>query len=65
MLNVNALKAEMVKNGYNQSSLAEALGMSSRTLYSRLQTGDFGAIEIKKMIDLLNIEDPVAIFFAE
>ena len=65
MLNVNALKAEMVKNNYTQASLAEALGMSPRTFYNRLQTGDFGAIEIKKMIDLMNIKEPVPIFFAE
>lgn len=63
MLNVNALKAEMVKNGYTQSSLAEALGMSPRTFYNRLKTGDFGAVEIKQMIDILHLEEPISIFF--
>ena len=65
MLNVNLLKAEMVKNGYTQYSLAEALGMSQRTFYSRLKTGDFGALEIGRMINLLHLESPMDIFFAE
>lgn len=65
MLNKNALRAKMVENGYNQSSLSEALGISSKTFYNRMQTGDFGAVEIKKMIELLNIQNPIEIFFAD
>lgn len=65
MLNVNALKAEMVRNGYTQTTLAQALGMSSRTFYNRMKTGDFGALEIKKMIDILHLEEPLSIFFGK
>ena len=66
MLDVNAFKAEMARNGYTQNSLAEALGMSPRTFYNRVKTGDFGALEIKTMIKLLNLKAPtaMAIFFA-
>ena len=65
MLNVNALRAEMVKNGYNQQTMAQELGITSRTFGTRLKTGDFGANEIEVMINKLNLSDPMSIFFAE
>ena len=64
MLDVNALKAEMVRQGYTQSSLAEALGITSRTFTNRLKSGDFGSKEIEMLIDLLKLKDPMSIFFA-
>lgn len=64
MLNVNALKAEMVRNGYTQSALARELGMTPRTFSTRLKTGDFGRIEMDIMIDVLKLKDPMSIFFA-
>ena len=64
MLDVNALKAEMVRNGYNQESIARALGMTPRTFSTRLKTGDFCSKEIEIMIDILNLKDPMRIFFA-
>ena len=65
MFDAKALKAEMVRNGYTQKSLSEALGMSTRTFYSRLKTGDFGTVEISKMIKLLNLKNPFDIFFGD
>lgn len=64
MLDVNALKAEMVRNGYTQATLASELGMTSRTFYTRLKTGDFGRIEMDIMIKILKLKDPMSIFFA-
>lgn len=64
MLNVNALKAEMVRHGYNQQTMAQELGITSRTFGTRLKTGDFGSKEIEVMIDKLQLNDPVSIFFA-
>lgn len=64
MLDVNALKAEMVRNGYNQISLATELGITPKTFASRLKTGDFGSKEIEIMIHLLHLENPMDIFFA-
>ena len=65
MLNVNALRAEMVKNGYNQQTMARELGITSRTFGTKLKTGNFGAIEMGVMIKKLNLSDPMSIFFAE
>lgn len=64
MLDVNALKAEMVRNGYNQSGMAKELGMTPRTFSTRLKTGDFCSKEIEIMIDVLKLKDPMQIFFA-
>lgn len=64
MLNVNEFKAEMVRNGYTQEKLAEALGMSAKTLRARMKKRNFGADEIEKLVKTLKIRDPMAIFFA-
>lgn len=65
MILVNELKGKMVAAGYNQQSLAKALEMSVKTLRERFYKGEFNSSEIDKMIKLLDIKDPVAIFFAE
>ena len=65
MLDVKTLKSKMVQNGYNNSTMAEALGITSRTFTTRLKTGDFGTKEIEIMIDKLKLDNPMAIFFAQ
>ena len=64
MVNVDALKAEMVRNGYNQKSLAEAIGISSRTLHNKLKNKEFGSKEMEILIKVLKLKDPASIFFA-
>ena len=63
MVNIRALKAEMVKNDYNQKKLATALNITTRTLSNRFRTRIFGSDEIEKLIEILKIKDPMAIFF--
>ena len=63
MVNVLALKAEIVRNGYTQSRLARELGMSSRTFSTRLKKGVFGSDEIETIIQILRIKEPFPIFF--
>ena len=64
MLDVKALKAEIVRNGYTQYDVAQAVGISPRTFTRRLQEKDFGIKEIEIMIELLKIKEPSDIFFA-
>lgn len=64
MLDRKALRAEMIRNGYNNSSMAKELGITSRTFTTRLKTGDFGSKEIEVMIIKLNLKNPMEIFFA-
>lgn len=65
MIRVNDLKAEFTRNGYTQEEIAKKLGITPNTLRRRLTTGVFGSDEISKLIDILNIENPMSIFFAE
>lgn len=65
MINVNALRGRLVEKGYTQEEMAKELGMSSVTFYRRLKRGVFGSDEIEKMIELLDIQEPSAIFFAK
>ena len=63
MIQTNLLRGKMAENGYSATKMAKELGMTSRTFYSRMKKGVFGSDEICKMISLLNIQNPVEIFF--
>lgn len=64
MLNKNLLKAEWVKNGYTQNDVAKILGVTPKTLCTKLKKGSFGLDEAEILIKKLNIENPADIFFA-
>lgn len=64
MLDVKALKAEMVRNGYTQAKMAEMLGISSKTFTRKMKQETFGIKEIDIMIKTLKIQHPTQIFFA-
>ena len=63
MVNVNLFKAYMVKAGYTQKKLAQELGISEQTLTRRLKKRAFGTDEAAKIVQLLSIDDPQAVFF--
>lgn len=65
MVDINRLRAEIVRAGMNQKTVASKLGMSENTFSKKINTGKFGLEDAEKMIALLNIEDPIAIFFAK
>lgn len=65
MVDINRLKSVMVLNGRTQEDVAKAIGITSKTFYLRMKKGVFGSDEIEKMIDYLNIDDPMPIFFAK
>jgi transcriptional regulator with XRE-family HTH domain len=64
MLDRNALRAEMVRNGVTQKELSQLIGISEKTFSLRMKKGSFGTDEAAKMIEVLKITDPVSIFFA-
>ena len=64
MLNKNALKAEIVRNGLTQKEVAEMIGVSEKTFISRMQRGVFGTDEAEIMINRQGIKNPIDIFFA-
>lgn len=65
MLDRNALRAEFAKNGLRQQDVAKLLGLSEKTMSSRMRRGVFGTDEAAVMIDKLGIKNPAAIFFAK
>jgi len=58
------LRGLIVERGLSQRQVAESIGISSRTFYSKMKNGIFSSAEIDAMISVLAIQDPVSIFFA-
>lgn len=63
MIQINEIKGRMRAEGYTQETLAKELNMSSKTLSTRFKKGVFGSDEIEKLIYILNIKNPMEIFF--
>lgn len=64
MILINELRGKIKAKGYTQEKLAKELEISPKTLSNKLNKGIFGSDEIEKMIKILNIDNPIEIFFA-
>lgn len=64
MVNSNELKAAMVRKGLTQKDVAKQLKITPRTLSTKLNKGVFGSDEIEQLIIMLDINNPMPIFFA-
>ena len=62
MFSCAELKAQITRKGYSQKSLANAIGISPKTLYLKMKTGKFGTDEVCKIMQVLDIADPTPIF---
>lgn len=65
MIRTDELRGIIAKNGKTQRDVATAIGVTEKTFYLKMKKGVFGSDEIEKMIDFLQIENPVDIFFAK
>lgn len=65
MIDTNKLKAAWVAKGYTQKEVADRLNLSDKTLYNRMNKGVFGSDEIEKLMIILDISDPMPIFFTD
>lgn len=65
MIDRNGLKGIIAKNGMSQSGVARILGITPKTFYDKMKKGVFDSDEIEIMIDRLEIENPVEIFFCQ
>lgn len=63
MIDTNALRGRIAEKGLSQSRVAKHIGITPETFYRKMSRGVFGSDEIEKMVSLLEIEDPVRIFF--
>lgn len=65
MVDANKLRGAIVSKGMTQEEVARQIGITPKTFYLKVKKGVFGSDEIEKMIDILNIDDPISIFFAK
>lgn len=66
MFHKNKLKAQMALLGVTGKELAKALDINEATFYRKVQRdGDFTRKEINIIIQVLKIENPEEIFFAD
>lgn len=65
MIKTDELRGIIAKRNKSQSDVAKAIGVSPKTFYMKMKKGVFGSDEIQAMIDDLEIDNPVEIFFAK
>jgi len=65
MVDTNKLRGCIVANGKTQKEVARAIGITPKTFYLKMKKKVFGSDEIQKMIDILEIDDPMSIFFTK
>lgn len=62
MIAVNKLRGIIAERGMSQRQVAERLGVTEKTFYTKMKKGVFGTDEVEKMIEILSIENPIEIF---
>ena len=65
MIRTDKLRGKIAERGYTQTDMAKAIGVTPKTFYAKMKAGVFGSDEIEIMIDKLQIEEPLAIFFVK
>lgn len=65
MVRTEELKKIIAKNGLSQKRVADLIGITPKAFYEKMKSGLFKSDEIQIMIELLEIENPTEIFFAE
>jgi DNA invertase Pin-like site-specific DNA recombinase len=66
MFDKKRFKAQVVLSGKTYQEIAKELGVDQSTLYRKINAdGNFTRSEINALIDILDIENPQDIFFAQ
>lgn len=65
MVDVNKLRGIIVERGLTGEKVAKLMNMSPKTFYLRMKVAKFNSDEMDKLIDILNIDDPMRVFFAD
>lgn len=65
MVATQKLRGVIAERGLSQRQVAKLLGMTEKTFYSKMKRGIFGTDEVDLLISILNIHNPVEIFFAK
>lgn len=64
MVDTNGLRAEIARKGLAVQNVAKEIGIDKNTLYLKMKTGNFTLREATAITELLDLEDPARIFFA-
>lgn len=64
MIDVNKLRGAIHSKGMTQGQLAKEMGIAEQTLSRKMNKGVLSSTEMDLMIEILDIKDPSAIFFA-
>lgn len=65
MIRTDKLRGIIAEKGYSQTDIAKFIGITPKTFYEKMKIGVFGSDEIQIMIEKLDIEKPMEIFFAD
>ena len=65
MIRTDKLRGLIAEKGYSQTDMANAIGITPKTFYEKMQKGIFGSDGMQILIDKLDIKDPAAIFFCQ
>ena len=64
-MDINLYRAATAKAGYTQYQLARLLGMADSTLIRKVKRESLSLVEVKRIMDILQIDDPRPIFFPQ
>ena len=65
MFDKNRLRAYIMLNGLTNEKVAELMGINNSTFSKKINRGgSFTREEIVKLVKILDIDDPMAVFFA-
>ena len=65
MVNVNKLRGKMAEYGRTGIDMARVIKKTPKTFYEKMKKGVFDSDEIAAIVEDLNIENPMEIFFAD
>lgn len=65
LIRTDIIRGKMAEKGYTQIALAEILGITPKSFQNKMRKGVFKSNEMEKMISVLEIENPVAVFFCQ
>lgn len=65
-MNSNKLKGKMIEKSYTQKNLAKELGITPQSLNAKInKRSQFTLDEVVKIISILDIDNPMEIFFTK
>lgn len=65
MVDTKELKAQIVRSGLSVETVYSGMGLTKRQWYERIKKKTFDSNEMLDLVKILNISDPITIFFAE